>query len=127
MGEWSPICRECWWEGDADGAAVGVWFIGRNQTPDREWKTRSEVIVADRGREFAFMLGGAYTRWGYTFAPVESGTEVTETWDFQPAGKAFFEERFGDEAEATIEARSETARTGIIDTLAAIKRVAETG
>jgi hypothetical protein len=125
MGEFSPVCRECWWEDDAGGPAVGAWFGGRNQTPDREWKTRSQVVVADRAREFAFMLGGAYARWGYTFAPVDGGTEVTESWEFLPDGQAFFEERFGDEAEATIAARSESARTGIVETLAAIKRAAE--
>ncbi len=127
MGEFSPVCRECWWEDEADGPEVGAWFIGRNVTPDRDWKTRSEVVVADRGREFAFLVGGAYARWGYTFVPVDGGTEVTESWDFLPAGRTFFEERFGDEAEATIAARSESALTGIAATLAAIKRTSEAG
>ncbi len=34
MGEWSPICRACWWD-DGDGPWPGGWFTGRNQTPDR--------------------------------------------------------------------------------------------
>ena len=29
MGEWSPICRECWWD-DGGGPRVGAWFTGRN-------------------------------------------------------------------------------------------------
>ena len=25
MGEWSPVCRECWWDEGA-GPHVGAWF-----------------------------------------------------------------------------------------------------
>ncbi len=53
MGEWSPICQACWWD-DGGGPRAGAWFTGRNQTPERTWETRSQVVVADRGREFAF-------------------------------------------------------------------------
>ena len=31
MGEWSPICKECWWEDAAGGPRVGAWFVGRNE------------------------------------------------------------------------------------------------
>jgi hypothetical protein len=125
MGEWSPVCTECWWEDGHDGPAVGAWFIGRNVLPDRTWKTRSEVVVADRGREFAFIVGGSYARWGYTFEPVDDGTLVTESWNPLPDLETLFKERFGDEADAQIEDRAEAARTGIPVTLAAIKRRAE--
>jgi hypothetical protein len=124
MGSWSPVCKECWWE-EGGGPAVGAAFTGRNVLPDRTWETRSEVVAADRGREFAFVVGGSWTRWGYTFAPVGGGTEVTESWAFLPGGVAMFEERFGDGAEAQIEERLALAREGIPATLAAIKRDAE--
>ncbi|PZS23482.1 MAG: polyketide cyclase, partial [Pseudonocardiales bacterium] len=52
MGDWSPICKACWWD-DGDGPRVGAWFTGRNVTPERTWETRSQVVVADPGREFA--------------------------------------------------------------------------
>ena len=48
MGEWSPVCKECWWDEGA-GPEVGAWFTGRNVLPERTWGTRSEVVVADRG------------------------------------------------------------------------------
>ena len=126
MGEWSPVCKECWWD-EGESARKGAWFTGRNVLPERTWETRSEVVAADRGREFAFVVSATGTRWGYTFSPVDGGTEITETWELPPSGSAFFEERYGDEAEAQIANRSEAARTGIIDTLAAIKKTAEAG
>jgi hypothetical protein len=104
---------------------VGAWFTGRNEQPDKTWKTRSQVAVADPGREFAFIVGGAHVRWGYTFAPADGGTLVTESWEMLPAGMELFQERFGDDADATIAARAESARTGIPATLAAIKAAAE--
>jgi hypothetical protein len=127
MGEWSPVCKECWWEGDADGARVGAWFVGRNVLPEKAWKTRSEVVIADRGREFAFIVGGSYVRWGYRFSPTDGGTEITESWEFLPDSEGLFAERFGDDAPAQIADRAEAARTGIPATLAAIKRIAEGG
>jgi len=126
MGEWSPVCKACWWD-EGDGPNVGAWFTGRNETPERTWETRSQVVAAERGREFAFVVGGTRVRWGYTFAPVAEGTEVTESWGFLPDGIAMFEERFGDEAPTQIANRTEAARQGIPVTLTAIKRVAEAG
>jgi hypothetical protein len=124
MGEWSPICKACWWD-EGDGPRVGAWFTGRNELPERTWETRSEVVAADPGREFAFAVHGTIARWGYTFTPVDGGTEIAESWEFLPGGLEFFEQHFGDESAAQIADRVEKAQTGIAETLAAIKRVAE--
>lgn len=124
MGEWSPVCTTCWWV-EGDGPAVGARFSGRNETPERTWETTSKVVAAERGREFAFVVEASQTRWGYAFAPVAAGTEVTESWEFGDEGRAFFAQRFGDEAEATILNRQSTARTGMSVTLAALKAAAE--
>jgi len=126
MGEWSPICKACWWD-EGGGPRVGAWFTGRNETPERTWETRSQVVAADRAQEFAFAVGGAWVRWGYTFAPVEAGTQLTESWEFLPAGITRFHDRYGDDAEAQIADRTEAAVTGIPVTLAAIKKAAESG
>jgi hypothetical protein len=83
------------------------------------------VIAAERGREFAFIVGGSWIRWGYTFTPSNEGTVVTESWEFLPAGITRFEERFGDDAPAQIADRRDAAHQGIAETLAALKRVAE--
>ena len=72
-------------------------------------------MVADRGQEFAFIVGGSYVRWGYTFTPVDDATLVTESWEFLPDGEVLFAERFGADAEAETQNRAEAARTGIAD------------
>lgn len=125
-GEWSPICTACWWD-EGHAARVGAWFTGRNEVPGRTWETRSQVAVADRGREFAFIVGGSLVRWGYTLAPVEEGTEVTEFWEFLPGGIALFHERYGEDAQRQIDDRTRAAHEGIPVTLAAIKVIAESG
>jgi hypothetical protein len=125
-GEWSPVCTACWWD-EGQSAQVGAWFTGRNEVPGRTWETRSQVAVADRGREFAFLVGGSLVRWGFTFEPVEDGTRVTESWEFLPAGRQLFAERFGDDAQRQVEDRTRAAHEGIPATLAAIKRIAEAG
>ncbi len=124
MGEYSPICKECWWD-EGDGPRVGAHFTGRNVLPERTWETRSEVVAADPDREFAWVVGADIARWGYTFTPVDGGTQVTESWEFRPGGATMFEERFGDDAAAQVADRHQKAVTGIPETLAAIKRAAE--
>ena len=133
MGDWSPICKACWWD-EGDGPRVGAWFTGRNELPERTWETRSEVVAADPGREFAWVVnvqptetsaGASVSRWGYTFEAVDGGTEVTESWEFLPSGRELFAQRFGDGAPAQIADRYEKAKRGIPETLAAIKRAAE--
>jgi hypothetical protein len=127
-GEWSPTCKACWWDEDhGGGARVGAWFTGRNETPTRTWETRSQVVVADPGREFAFLVGDGYVRWGFALVPVDGGTELTESWEFRPEGIAMFEQRYGERAQAQIADRTEMAHKGIPASLAAIKRIAESG
>lgn len=126
MGEWSPICRACWWD-EGDGPRVGAWFTGRNETPSRTWETRSQVVAADPGREFAWEVNNGWVYWGYTFEPADGGTTLTEHWELRPKGIAGFRERYGDQADAQIAERREAARTGIPATLAAIKKAAESG
>lgn len=124
-GSWSPVCTSCWWDDEAEAGQVGAWFTGRNELPNRTWQTRSQVVVAERGREFAWVVGGRFVRWGFTMAPAETGTTLTESWEFLPDGIAMFEEKYGDEADAQIADRTQQALDGIPRSLAAIKRIAE--
>jgi hypothetical protein len=83
MSEWSPICTGCRWDDESRAATVGVWFTGSNSSGGRQWETRSEVVAADPGERFEFVVGGAaegWVRWSYSFVPVVDGTEVTEGW-----------------------------------------------
>jgi len=124
VGEWSPVCKACWWD-EGDGPRVGAWFTGRNEEPDRTWETRSQVVAADAPREFAWEVNNGWVRWGYTLEPIDGGTRLTESWTFLPAGLAGFRAKYGDIGEAAIANRTAAAKSGIPQTLAAIKKVAE--
>ncbi|MCV7420638.1 SRPBCC family protein [Mycobacterium yunnanensis] len=126
IGEWSPQCRACWWD-EGDGPSVGSYFTGRNDDGSRTWETRSRVVAADPGREFAWVVNEGWVRWGFTLEPAETGTRLTESWAFQPEGIAGFEGRYGEKAPEQIVIRTKAARAGIPVTLAAIKRTAEGG
>lgn len=123
-GEWSPVCTSCWWH-DGGAAHVGAQFTGRNERDGRTWETVSEVVTAERGREFSWVVGDGYVRWAYTMDPLNGGTKLTESWEFTPAGIEMFHDKFGKKAPALIEARTQDAHQGIPATLAALKRIAE--
>lgn len=72
-GEWSPVCRECWWD-EGDGPWVGSFFTGRNVTPTRTWETRCEVIVADVDAAFGWSVAGGDVLWTYRLDDVPGGT-----------------------------------------------------
>ncbi|MFY9330449.1 MAG: SRPBCC family protein, partial [Candidatus Nanopelagicales bacterium] len=55
-GEWSPVCTSCWWDDETTAGEVGAWFTGRNVLPERTWDSRSQVVVAEPGREFAWLV-----------------------------------------------------------------------
>jgi hypothetical protein len=124
-GEWSPVCTSCWWDDEREAGQVGAWFTGRNQLPNRVWQTRSQVAVAERGREFAWVVGGSFVRWGFSLTPAETMTTLTESWEFLPDGIAMFEEKYGYQVQTEIADRTRQAFDGIPKTLAAIKRIAE--
>ncbi len=52
---------------------------------------------------------------------------IKEFWEFITAGISSFHERNASDAEADNPDRAEKARSGIPETLAAIKRIAENG
>jgi hypothetical protein len=124
MGEWSPQCKACWWD-EGGGPTVGAYFTGRNEDGKRTWETRSQVVAADPGREFAWVVNDGAVRWGFTLEAADGGTRLTEWWIFEPKGIEGFRRRYGDEADEQIEIRSQAAKDGIPVTLAAIKRTAE--
>ena len=125
-GEWSPVCKRCWWDEGAKGV-VGDVFTGRNVLPERTWETRCTVIAADRGREFGWIVGDNLVRWVYSMQAEGNGTRLTEAWEFLPDGITFISGRYPDTAKAEIAARIERAHHGITETLGAMKRLAESG
>ena len=88
IGAWSPECESVDWEGDVTVAVEGTTFMGHNAVgPGRRirYSRHGRVLVADPGREFAFVTdegGRESTVWRYRFEPQgDSSTRVTEGYE----------------------------------------------
>jgi uncharacterized protein YndB with AHSA1/START domain len=87
MGEWSPECQRVEWENGSREPEVGATFVGHNRGGPRglmKWSRRGRVLVADRGREFAFVTeegGRESTVWRYRFDARDAATTVTESYE----------------------------------------------
>lgn len=89
MGEWSPECHRVEWTDGADAPAEGARFIGHNRGGPgglMRWSRRGRVLVADPGREFAFVTeegGKESTIWRYRLEPTDGDTRVTESYEIK--------------------------------------------
>jgi hypothetical protein len=122
MGQLSLVCKRCWWDEGA-GPRVGAWFTGHNVTPTHEVDTRCEIVAAERPREFTWIVGGraeGAARWGYTFKPAGSGTEVEESWAMQRITP-----RLQDADEERVQAMATRTRSNIELSLATLKGIME--
>ncbi|HXW88242.1 MAG TPA: SRPBCC family protein [Streptosporangiaceae bacterium] len=84
-GERSTECVACTWLPGHDAGRVGARFRGHNRAPHFRWTRICEVLVADRGREFAFRTvpsrwnygASDSSIWGYRLQPEGAGTRLT--------------------------------------------------
>jgi len=79
---WSPSASAVSYA-PGDGPWVGARFSGRNRRDGRDWVTRSEVVQADPGAAFAFVVGGAdhgIVRWSWHFREQGNGSIVQQSW-----------------------------------------------
>jgi hypothetical protein len=127
MGTWSPVCTGGRYDDDNP-----EWFTGTNAIGDTVWETRCRVVTAERGREFAFVNHGRegdfeMVRWGFLLEPAPGGTVVTQTWEVLPAYADGFatEENPGMTLEQRLDLMRVLAERGMPETLAALKRDAE--
>ena len=122
MGEWSPENTGADWV-DGGAGQKGDWFEGHNKRGDNEWTRACQVASADRGQDFTFVVGGVEdncTWWSYEMEPVDGGTRLTERWwlvNKTPGVQGMTPEQF--------EGRAALTETMLKDTIAAIKKVAE--
>ncbi|MYW04742.1 SRPBCC family protein [Streptomyces sp. SID3343] len=82
IGTWSPSADQVNYA-PGDGPRVGSRFSGRNRRDGREWVTESEVVRADPGTAFAFVVGGAedgIVRWTWHFRKQGRGSIVEQSW-----------------------------------------------
>jgi hypothetical protein len=131
VGELSPVCQSGAWVDAAQAGTEGAWFTGHNVIGELSWDTHCKVVAAQPDREFAWINHGPagdreLVLWGYTFEPDGAGTKVTESWQVLPAYPGLVTERDPDaDVAQRIDGMAEMARTGIEQTLANLKRVAE--
>lgn len=131
MGELSPVARAGTWDDPANIAREGAWFTGANAIGEYTWETHCQVVAAKPGSEFTFVNHGPdgsaeLVRWCYTFEPAGDGTRVTESWQVLPAYPDFVRDGNPDvDVAARIDGMAQMARDGMRDTLASLKRVAE--
>jgi uncharacterized protein YndB with AHSA1/START domain len=128
MGTWSPVCTGARYDDDSR-----EWFTGSNAIGETTWETRCRVVAAERGGEFAFVNHGRdgrypMVRWGFVLEPSSGGgTEVTQTWEVLPGYADGFatEEDPGMTLEQRLDFMKAMAETGMPETLANLKRDAE--
>ena len=128
MAKWSPVFTGGSYDDDSR-----EWFTGFNAIGDTTWDTRCRVVAAHRGREFAFVNHGRdgryeMVRWGFVLEPASGGgTEVTQTWEVLPAYADGFatEENPGMTLEQRLDLMKALAESGMPETLANLKRDAE--
>jgi len=131
IGELSAVCQSGAWDDAAQAGKEGAWFTGHNAVGEFTWDTHCKVVAAEPDREFTFVNYGPngdveLVRWSYTFEPEGDGTTVTESWQVLPAYPDFVSA--GDpslDVKARIEGMAQMAREGITNTLANLKRIAE--
>lgn len=125
-GEWSPENVGGEWLDGASGAAAGARFRGTNRRGRTRWSTTCEVLVADRGRQFAFATGSAakpQTVWRYVLEPEGDGTRVTESFELvKPLGPA---SRLATRLTTGVRDRRQDLEDNVRASLAALKRVVE--
>lgn len=84
MGEWSPETVHCEWVDGATGPAVGAKFKGSNKRGIARWSTTPTVVVADTGREFAFVVDET-TKWSFRCEADGAGTRLVESFEMVAA------------------------------------------
>jgi len=123
MGEWSPECVKCTWQGDANSPTIGARFRGSNRQGWIRWSTTAEIVAADPGRLFAFTTRSGKreaTRWRYVLSSAGDGTDVTESYEsvYEPPFVKLGERLF-------MRDRDRQLADGMRATLERIKAVAE--
>jgi polyketide cyclase/dehydrase/lipid transport protein len=128
MGEWSPECYRCHWQGEPRAPAVGARFVGHNKAGWRRWRTRNVVVEAERGEVFAFRTVENRNVWSYRMEPdgdAGGGTTVTEARQL-PAKRPWYGKLALYLAYGGLARHDVRMRAGMQRTLERLKAAAET-
>jgi hypothetical protein len=124
MGRLSPECTGGTWLDKATGPAPGARFKGTNKRGRARWSTSNTVVAAEPGREFAFDTKQSGFRWRYRFESDGEATVVTESRE-QFAKRPLSARVFTKLLLGGVDGHDDEMRTGMMDTLARLKAVAE--
>ncbi|HUQ61592.1 SRPBCC family protein [Lentzea sp.] len=78
ISRWSPNATDAAYD-DGAGPEAGAWFSGRNRRGDKEWTSRSQVVKAEPGAVFAFVVDGI-VEWSWTLRAQGRGTVAEQSW-----------------------------------------------
>jgi uncharacterized protein YndB with AHSA1/START domain len=126
-GEWSPENTGAEWLDGATGPVVGARFKGTNRRGKTKWAATCQVVTAEPGHEFVFLVGNPAkpeTRWRYLLEPAGDGeTRVTESFELvKPIGAAG---RFLTRVTTGVKDRRADLEENVRQSLARIKEIAE--
>lgn len=117
--------------GDADAAALGVQFRGRNHHPARgSWETVSTICEYEPERVFGWAVGDPEqpaARWRFTLVADGAGTRISQ-WAQLGPGESGVSQLIGqmpDKEHRILRRRLAEHHANMIATLAGIKELAE--
>jgi Polyketide cyclase / dehydrase and lipid transport len=82
ISRWSPNASDVAYD-EGSGPEAGAWFSGRNRRGRQEWTSRSQVVTAEPGAAFVFVVGGAengIVEWSWAFRAQGRGTVAEQSW-----------------------------------------------
>lgn len=121
MGKWSPETTRAAWKHGAHSPVVGAEFRGWNKQGPLRWFTDCEVVTADPGVAFAFVVKLTGIRWSYLITETPEGCTLTER-------RSSDQDRSLPKITGRLMGRNRPAqlRAGMVKTLQRIKAAAET-
>lgn len=124
MPEWSPQVTSTRLRAGFDRCALGTEFTNRNRLGELEWTTHGEIVRYDEEAVIAFRIAENWTVWSFHLEPAGSGTLLTQRRE-TPDGLSDLSRELTEGFLGGQEAFTANLRSGMRETLAAIKATAE--
>lgn len=122
MARWSPQVVKTFLRGGVP--RQGATFLNVNRRGPLFWPTQAKIVRFEEDREFAFRVKENYTVWSFELEPIATGTRVTQRRE-APQGISKISTTLTKRVLGGTEVFTEELRSGMAQTLAAIKAEAE--
>lgn len=124
MNEWSPQVQSTRLRSGFEQVAVGSQFTNRNTLGELAWTTHAEIVALTPEQELTFRVEENWVVWSFSLAPAAGGTRLTQRRT-APDGVSDLSHELTVGFMGGHDAFTETMRSGMSATLAAIKAAAE--